>query len=153
MAAPPGRPSWRGHEPGARGANGWSEAARDRTEADEAAFRGGASGWGPSRARRASGRYGAGLQVRADLALHALEGVVHRLCVAGQPLADLLVGVAVQVQREHAALELRQRPRQTADQRAQLVRGDDLVDRIVHGGPRQRLIERGHVLARAGWGR
>jgi hypothetical protein len=46
------------------------------------------------------------IQVRPNLALDPLQGVVHGLCVAAKPLADLLVGVAVEVQREHAALEL-----------------------------------------------
>ena len=56
-------------------------------------------------------------QVRAHLALHALQGVVDGLGVAVQALADLLVGAAVEVQREDAALELGQRGAQAPDQR------------------------------------
>ena len=49
---------------------------------------------------------GARIQVRPDLALDALQRVVHRLAVAAQPLADVRVGVAVEVEREHARLEV-----------------------------------------------
>src|ERR1700704_1968452 len=49
------------------------------------------------------------LQVSADLALDTLKSVVHRLGVASEALTDLLVGVAVQVEGEHPALELRER--------------------------------------------
>src|SRR5271165_7455987 len=84
------------------------------------ATRGGPRRWTPA-ARRAprtlpSGGDGPRLQVRSDLPLDALQGVVDRLGVARQPLAHLLVGVAVEVQREHAALELRQGARQASDQ-------------------------------------
>jgi hypothetical protein len=41
-------------------------------------------------------------EVRADLALDALQRVVHRLAVAAKPAADLLVGVAVEIEGEDA---------------------------------------------------
>ena len=102
------------------------------------------------RAASCSGGHRAGLQVRTDLALDPLQRVVYRLRVAHQPLADLLIGVAVQIQRQHAALELGQRTREAPHQRAQLLRGDHLVDRVVHGRAGQHLVERGHVLASPG---
>src|SRR4051812_50090030 len=71
------------------------------------------------------------VQVCADLALDALQGVVDRLGVAAEALADLLVAVAVEVERQDAGLELRQRRRQAGDQRLQLLGADDLVDRGV----------------------
>src|SRR3954452_23174338 len=67
-------------------------------------------------------------QVRADLALDALERVVDRLAVAVELLADRRVGVPVEVQREHARLQLGEHGRQAGDQGAQLLGGDDLVD-------------------------
>ena len=58
--------------------------------------------------------------MRADLALDALQRVVDGLGIAREPLAHLLVGVAVEVQRQDPALELRQRCGQAPDERAQL---------------------------------
>ena len=49
---------------------------------------------------------GARIQVRADLALDALQRVVDRLAVAAEPLADVRVGVTVEVERQHARLEV-----------------------------------------------
>jgi signal transduction histidine kinase len=60
-------------------------------------------------------------QMLSNLSLDPLEGVVHGLAVAPDPPADLLVGVAVEVQGEHAGLELRQRRRDARDQRAELL--------------------------------
>ena len=88
--------------------------------------------------------------MRADLALDPLQRVVDGLGVAGEALAHLLVGVAVEIQREHATLQLGQGAREAAHQRAQLLGGDDLVDGIVHGGAWQHLVERGHVFAGSG---
>ena len=45
-------------------------------------------------------------QMLSDLPLDPLERVVDGLAVAADPPADLLVGVAVEIQREHAGLEL-----------------------------------------------
>ena len=47
-------------------------------------------------------------EVRADLALDALQRVVDRLGVALEPLADHLVGVPVQIERQDPALEVRE---------------------------------------------
>src|SRR3954452_18263199 len=58
----------------------------------------------------------AGVQVRADLALDALEGVVDGLAVAAELLADGRVRAPIQVQREHARLQLGQHGRQARDQ-------------------------------------
>src|SRR3954451_10506184 len=92
-----------------------------------------------------------GRQVRADLALDPLQRVVDRLGVAAEALADLLVAVAVQVQGQHAGLELRQRRREAGDQRLQLLGADDLVDRVVHRRAGDDLVERGlAVLGRRG---
>ena len=49
------------------------------------------------------------VQMGAHLALDPLQGVVHGLGVAGEVLAHLLVGAAIQIQRQHAALQLRER--------------------------------------------
>ena len=51
-------------------------------------------------------RHLARLEVGADLALDALQGVVDRLRVALEPLGGRLVGVAVEVEGEDAALEV-----------------------------------------------
>src|SRR4051794_40271575 len=83
-----------------------------------------------------------GGEVRPDLALDALQGVVDRLGVAAEALADLLVAVAVEVQREHARLQLGQRRGQAGDQRLQLLGADDLVDRVVHRRAGDDLVER-----------
>src|SRR3954451_12437339 len=74
-------------------------------------------------------------EVRADLALDPLQGVVDGLGVAAEAHRDLLVRTAVEVEREDARLELRQRRRQAADERVQLLRRDDLVDGVVHRRP------------------
>src|SRR4051795_12792755 len=84
----------------------------------------------------------AGGEVRPHLALDALQGVVDRLGVAAEALADLLVAVAVEVQREHARLQLGQRRGQAGDQRLQLLGADDLVDRVVHRRAGDDLVER-----------
>src|SRR3954470_9995853 len=84
----------------------------------------------------------AGGQVRADLALDALQGVVDGLGVAAEALADLLVAVPVEVERQHAGLELRQRRGEARDQRLQLLGADDLVDRVVDRRARDDLVER-----------
>src|SRR5256885_12310752 len=66
------------------------------------------------------------VQVRGDLALHALERIVDRFGVAIQAAGDLLVGAAVQVERPNRALEIRERAGEAADEAVQLLRGDDL---------------------------
>src|SRR4051812_3073886 len=80
--------------------------------------------------------------MRPDLALHALERVVDGLAVAVELLADRRVGVSVEVQREHAGLELGQHGGQAGHQRPQLLGGDDLVDRVVDRRARQDLVQR-----------
>ena len=59
--------------------------------------------------------------MRTDLALDALEGIVDGLAVAAQALADVGVGVPVEVEREHARFKLREDGRQAGDERAQLL--------------------------------
>src|SRR3954454_24753885 len=77
----------------------------------------------------------------ADLALDALEGVVDRLGVAVELLADHLVGVTVEVERQHAALELGENAGQAGDQALQLLAGDLLVGGIANGRAGQNLLE------------
>src|SRR4051812_19251032 len=60
-------------------------------------------------------------EVRPDLALDALQGIVHRLAVAAEPLPDGGVGVAVEIERQHARLELGEHGRQAGHERAQLL--------------------------------
>src|SRR3954454_21724590 len=129
-----------------------SKAATEATAATSASSDSGAPRWeslswasrsGASCTAAGLGRDGPGGEVRADLALDALQRVVDRLRVAPQPLADDLVGVAVEVERQHARLEVREDRRKAGDQRAQLLGRDDLVDRIVRGGAGQHLVERG----------
>src|SRR5829696_3590960 len=81
-------------------------------------------------------------EVRHDLALHALQRVVDGLRVAADPLADLLVATPVEVERQHPGLELGEGGRQAADERPQLLGGDDLVDRVVDPRPGDHLVER-----------
>src|SRR5450755_1100066 len=92
-------------------------------------------------------------EMGADLALDALKGVVDRLRVAADTAADLLVGVAVEVQREDAGLELGERRRDAGHQRPELLGGDRLIDRVVHGGPGQYLVERRLVVTGPAGGR
>src|SRR5919204_3200149 len=100
--------------------------------------------------RRASlQQYVAGAQVRPDLALHALQGVVDRLGVAADARTDELVAEPVEVQRQDARLELGEGGRQAGDERAQLLGGDDLVDRVVDRGPGDDLVERRLPVGRA----
>src|SRR4051794_39478367 len=80
-------------------------------------------------------------QMRADLALDSLQRVVDGLGVAIEQARDLFVGPTVEVQRQHPRLEVAQRGRQASDQRAQLLGGDDLADRIVDRRPRDHLVE------------
>ena len=60
-------------------------------------------------------------QMLSDLPLDPLQRVVDGLAVAADPPPDLLVGMAVEVQREHAGLELGQRSRDAGDERAELL--------------------------------
>src|SRR5215212_11120750 len=92
-------------------------------------------------------------EVRADLALHALERVVDRLRVALEPVGDRLVAVPVQVERQHRALQLGQDAREARHQAVQLLGGDHLVDRIVRRRTREQLVERRIAVATAGGGR
>src|SRR6476646_5804864 len=89
-------------------------------------------------------------EMRPDLALDALEGVVDGLAVAPDALPHLLVGVAVEVEGENARLEIAQGAGQAVDQRAQLLGGDHLVDRIERGRARQDLVEGRLAVGRAG---
>src|SRR5215218_6925910 len=60
-------------------------------------------------------------QMRADLALYALQSVIHGLRVALEALRDRLVAVPVEVEREDRALELGQDARQARDQAVKLL--------------------------------
>src|SRR5919109_2551690 len=60
-------------------------------------------------------------QMCADLALDPLERIVDGLAVAADLLADGRVRVPVEVEREHARLELGQHRRQAGDERPQLL--------------------------------
>ena len=86
--------------------------------------------------------HGARGEVLADLALDALERVVDGLRIAVDELADLLVGAALEIQREHAALERRQAGAEAADERRELLGGDDPARRIVDRRAGQRIAER-----------
>src|SRR3954454_13826385 len=66
-----------------------------------------------------SGWNRARIEVRRDLALHALESVVDGLRVAIKAAGDLLVGAAVHIHRQDRALELRNRSREAADHAVQ----------------------------------
>ena len=57
-------------------------------------------------------------QMRSDLPLDPLQGVVDGLAVASDSPTHFLVGVAVEVQREHAGFELGQRGRDAGHKRA-----------------------------------
>ena len=50
-----------------------------------------------------------------------------------EPAADILVGVPIEVQRQHARLELGQRRRDARYERTQLLGADHLAHRVVHG--------------------
>src|SRR5262245_25205871 len=79
-----------------------------------------------------------------DLALDPLEGVVDGLRVALEALGGRLVGVAVEVEGEDAALEIGEdtgRSREAGDEALELFRGDHLVDRVGDRGPGQDLVE------------
>ena len=69
------------------------------------------------------------------LRLTRCERVVDGLAVAPELLADAGVGVPVEVEREHAGLEVGEHGGQARDQRAQLLGGDHLVDRVAAPGP------------------
>jgi hypothetical protein len=60
--------------------------------------------------------------VAGHLALDALQRVVDRLLVPVEPLGDLLVGAALEVHRQDAALERRKVLAQAPDQALQLLR-------------------------------
>src|SRR5215211_597558 len=79
--------------------------------------------------------------MEADLALDALEGVVDGLRVALQALADPLVGVAVEVERQDVALELREDARQARDEAPKLLGGDHPLGRVLAHRPGQHLLE------------
>ena len=55
---------------------------------------------------------------------------------------DVLVGVPVEVQAEHARLELGEHGGQAGHERAQLLGGDRLVDRVVRRRAGQDLVQR-----------
>src|SRR3954470_17517613 len=78
----------------------------------------------------------------SDLALDPLECIVDRLRIALQELADLLVGAALEIQREHAPLERREAGAEAADERRELLRGHDAAGGIVDGRARQRVSQR-----------
>src|ERR1700709_2864869 len=85
-----------------------------------------------------------GGEVRTDLALDPLQGVVDGLGVALQLLGDHLVGVAVEVEREDAALEIGEDAGgggEAGDQAGELFGGDHLVDRVVDAGAGQDLVQ------------
>src|SRR6478735_8711909 len=89
-------------------------------------------------------------EMRPDLALHALEGVVDGLAVAADALPHLLVGVAVEVEGQHAGLEIAEGTGQAVDQRAQLLGRDHLVDGVERGRARQDPVEGRLAVGRAG---
>src|ERR671929_78430 len=60
---------------------------------------------------------------------------------ARDTLGDRLVGVTVEVERQHRALELREHARQTRDEAVQLLARDHLVDRVVRRRAGQHLVE------------
>ncbi len=74
-------------------------------------------------------------QVRLHLALDALQGVVDGLRCAADALADLLVGVAVEVERECPRLEFAELAREAADERAELSADTALVAGSSVAGP------------------
>src|SRR4051812_9907933 len=90
--------------------------------------------------------------MRADLALHALERVVDGLAVAVEVLADARVGMPVEVEREHAGLEVGEHGREARHQRAELFGGDHLVDRVPRGRAWEDLVEGRLGLTSAGGG-
>ena len=91
----------------------------------------------------------------AYLALDPLQGVVNGLRVALQALGDHLVGVAVEVEREHPALEVREHAGdagEAGDEALQLFGRDHLVDRVVDARPGQDLVQGRFRVARRGRG-
>src|SRR6478672_7287226 len=98
---------------------------------------------------RTSIQHGSRDEVRADLALHPLQGVVDRLGIACESPGDLLVGATVQVERQGPGLELGERRGQAPDECLELLGGDDLQCRVVHGGAGDDLLEGRLALGRA----
>ena len=70
-------------------------------------------------------------EVYLELALDALEGVVDRLHVAVELVADLLVAVAVGVEGEHVDLEVREHLGQAVLHRTEALGGDQPVGGVV----------------------
>src|SRR6201985_3650835 len=87
-----------------------------------------------------------------DLALDALERVVDRLAIAPDPPAHLLVGVTVEIERQHARLELGTGGGAARYQRPELVGADHLIDGVVDRRAGDDLIQGGLALG-AGRGR
>src|SRR3954469_7579790 len=72
------------------------------------------------------------LKVHVELALDALQGVVDRLHVPAQLLADLLVRLALHVEAQDVDLEARQHLAHRAPHVVHALGGDHLVGRIGH---------------------
>src|SRR6186713_1586156 len=89
-----------------------------------------------------SGEHFARLLVREDLPLDALQGVVDRLRVAVEILGHVLVGVALEVQRERLRLERREAAAEREDEALELLGRDDADGRVVHARARERVAER-----------
>ena len=79
-----------------------------------------------------SGEHFARLLVREDLPLDALQSVVDRLRVAVEILGHVLVGVALEVQRERLRLERREAAAEREDEALELLGRDDADGRVVH---------------------
>src|SRR4029453_5789088 len=79
----------------------------------------------------ALGKNFAGLLVREDLALHALERVVDRLRVAAELVCHVLVGIALEVERQRLRLERREAGAEREDEALELLGRDDADRRVV----------------------
>src|SRR6478672_4191193 len=84
----------------------------------------------------------AGLLVREDLPLHALQRIVDRLRVAAEPLRHVLVGRPLEVKAERVRLERRETGAEAEDEALELLGRDDHHRRLVHRGAWQRVAER-----------
>ena len=83
------------------------------------------------RGAKASAQDPAALPVLVDFALDAPQSVVDGLVVALEPVGDELVAQSLQVQAQHAPLQVREHASETTHEALHLFGADDLVDRIV----------------------
>src|SRR5450756_442826 len=91
--------------------------------------------------------------MQVDLALDALQRVVDGLAVAAEFVGDALVAETLQVQAQHAALELRQHLRAAPGEAVDLFRADHLVDRVMSARPGQYVAQRAVAVVRGVVGR